>query len=120
MTQATALALTLAIELPLVLLLAALLRWHPSWPRLVLVALASSLLTHPFAWNGIRTLQPYAPFWLRAGTIELLVALVEGAMYSRLVPLGWRRGMLAGLLVNAGSFGLGLLISRGLAPHPGP
>ena len=109
MTQAQALGLTLLFEVPLVLALAA--RWRPPWGRLALVACAASLLTHPFAWNGIRHLDAL-PFWARAALFETAVALVEGAMYARLVPLGWRRGLLLGVAANAFSFGLGLVLSR--------
>jgi hypothetical protein len=108
-TQAEALGLTLLFEVPLALLLAA--RWRPPWGRLLLVACATSLLTHPFAWNGIRHLDSL-PFWARAALFESAVALVEGVMYARLVPLGWKRGLLVGAVVNAFSFGLGLVLSR--------
>ena len=44
--------------------------------------------------------------------VSAAFALVEGAMYARLVPLGWRRGQLLGVAANAFGFGLGLVLSR--------
>ena len=113
MTQLQALGLTLLFEVPLVVLVVLLARWPAERGRLVLVSLACSLLTHPFAWHGIRAARALIPeFWPRALVGEVLVALVEGLLYAKLARLGWGRGMLLGFLANAWSFGLGLWISR--------
>lgn len=113
MSQLQALGLTLLLELPVVLLLARLLGWPVAWKRLLLLASAASLLTHPFAWEGLRWLRAWTPdFWPRAVVVEVAIALVEGVLYAKLGPLGWRRGLLLGLGVNAWSFGLGLVLAR--------
>ncbi len=115
MSQLQALLLTLALEVPLVLLLARLGRWGVDPRRLLAVACCTSLLTHPFAWFGLPTLAPHLGWWPRALLVEGGIALVESLLYSALVPLSWRRGLLAGTLANAFSFGVGLVIFRLLA-----
>lgn len=106
MTQITALALSLAVEVPVALLLAR--RWAP-WGRVAVVAIAATLLTHPFAWlaNGWIPL----PFPPRAAIIEVSVAVVEAVIYARFVPLGAWRGALVSAVANAASFGLGLILA---------
>ncbi|MCB9780612.1 MAG: hypothetical protein H6742_18740 [Alphaproteobacteria bacterium] len=111
MTQLQALGLTLLFELPVVALLCA--RWKPDWARLMVVAAAASLVTHPFAWHGIRALQAATgSFAVAAAVGEPLVALVEGLLYAKVAGLGWRRGLFVGAAANAFSFGLGLVLSR--------
>lgn len=102
------------LEVPLALGLARARRWPVSTARLLAVAVASSLLTHPFAWHGMSALAPHLPRGARYLLVEGLVALAEGALYARLVPLSWRRGLLLGLFANGFSFGLGLLAFRWL------
>ena len=40
------------------------------------------------------------------------IALFEGLLYARPLELGWRRGLLLGFLVNAFSYGIGLVLYR--------
>lgn len=107
MTAEGALALTLAIEVPLATLAARLFLPAAPWRRVLLAALCASLLTHPFAWWASRTL-PW-PFAERATVIELSVVAAEAVVYTLLVPLRPRAGFALSLWANGASFGLGLL-----------
>ena len=118
MTQLQALLLSLMLELPVVFLCVGVGRWLPrtGWRRLVIVGLAATLVSHPFAWAGFGVLRPVLPsFWLRALLIEGAVALFEGVLYARVARLGWLRGLAVGLAANAWSFGVGLVIMEWLA-----
>jgi hypothetical protein len=106
-TAEGALALTLAIEVPLATLAARLCLPAAPWRRVLLAALCASLLTHPFAWWANRTL-PW-PFVERATLIELSVVAAETLVYALLVPLRLRAGFGLALWANGASFGLGLL-----------
>ncbi|GMV39680.1 MAG: hypothetical protein AMXMBFR64_13960 [Myxococcales bacterium] len=107
MTQAEALALSLVVEVPVVLAVA---RRACSAVRLALIAVAATLVTHPFAWlaNGWIPL-PFAP---RAALIEASVVVAEAVIYGRLVPLGAPRAALASVMANAASFAVGLVLVR--------
>lgn len=101
-------ALSVAIEVPVALAVARYARPDLDLVRLLLVAVGATLITHPFAWAANERL--LLPTWPRLGLIEISVALVEGVMFATVGALGWRRGLLAGLIANATSFGIGLLI----------
>lgn len=118
MTQLQALLASLALEVPLVMGLAVGLGWargRKPVVRLLLVSLAATLVTHPFAWNAFRGLAPFLDYWPRAVLIEGMVALTEGLLYARAAGLGAKRGLLLGFLANAFSYGLGILLWRLLA-----
>ncbi len=104
MTAGAALALTLAIEVPIAVLAGG----RPR-TRVVFAALAASLLTHPLAWWA-NTAIPLT-FPVRAALIEVAVALVEAALYRTLVPLPAWRALLTSCLANGASFGLGLWLA---------
>lgn len=113
MTQGVALLLSLLFELPLVFGLVALGRWVPRarWGRLLLVGVAATLVTHPFAWHGFGLLRELVPpYWWRAALIEGGVAVVEGLIYAAFLGLRWWRGQLLGWAANGFSYGLGLVI----------
>lgn len=110
MPQLIALILSLLLEVPVAV--AAARRWGHPERRAAWVALAATLITHPFAWNGFGALRPYLPYVARAVVIEGGVALFEGALYAVVLGLGWRRGLLLGLLANATSYGVGLVLYR--------
>lgn len=106
MTQTTALALTLALELGTLALIRPLLG-RPAWGRLLLAGAAASLLTHPFAWWGAQALP--LPWSARFTVVELGVVLVEIGVYHLAVPLSWRRAALASVAANVISAGTGLV-----------
>jgi hypothetical protein len=112
-TQLQALLLSIALEVPVVLLLARLLGVEAPLPRLLLTACAATLVTHPFAWHGFRELSGLFPnYWVKAGVIEGAVAVVEGLLYWRVAGAGFGRGQALGWTSNAFSYGVGLLIFR--------
>lgn len=111
-TQPEALALTLALELPVVLGLGRLLSRPdaPSWGRLLLAGLAASMLTHPLAWLANEQLAGALAFPPRAALIEIAVAAVEAAVLGWAVPLRAGIAAVVAVAANGASFGLGLLI----------
>ena len=116
MGQGAALALTLAVELPVA---AAFLRRCRdgrivAWPRLLAVVALASLLTHPLAWRAALALSPGA-YAVGAVLIEVAVVAAEGALLRVLLPAGWRTAFVAALLANTASFGAGLLVWRASA-----
>ncbi|MDI7269345.1 MAG: hypothetical protein QME96_15255 [Myxococcota bacterium] len=108
-------AVTLAVELPLVLLLARRARLGASLRRIAAAALAANLLTHPALWYVPYLLVPAAWSPQHWGTYvvggEAAVLAVEALVYWLL--LARRRPWLAlalGTLANAASYGVGLLV----------
>jgi hypothetical protein len=115
-TAPAALAWTVAVEVPIVVALAASRRWASG--RLGLAALAAvgaSLLTHPLAWLADRELSTAVapvPRWIG---LETAVTAVEAAAYVFALRLPLRRALAASAVSNAASFGVGLLLGS-LAP----
>lgn len=115
MTQTQALLASLLLEVPLVLGIAAALGWargRRALLRLMLVACAATLVTHPFAWHAFRGLAPFLAYWPRAALIEGAVALTEGLLFARVAALGGRRGLLLGFVANGFSYGVGIALFR--------
>ena len=111
MEQWTALLISLGVELPVALSAGLVLRQERRHlVRLGLVALAATLLTHPFAWAASWYLRRLLPFGPRAAVIEATVVLVEGALYARVARLGWRRGLAVAAVANLASFAVGLAV----------
>jgi hypothetical protein len=113
MQQHTALLVSLALEVPLVVALGVIAGRRDAvqvpWGSWALAGLAATLLTHPFAWwLNEEALRGVLSLWPRMAVIEVSVALVEGALFGWLCR-DWLRGMLLSALANATSFGLGLL-----------
>jgi hypothetical protein len=110
-TQAHALLLTLAIEVPLVVGLAvAGRRPRAEVARLGVAALGASLLTHPLLWLADAALSDTLAWAPRVAALEVGVALVEAAVYAVAGGVGWRRGTLLSLVANGASLAAGLLI----------
>jgi hypothetical protein len=119
MSQAFALALTLGLES----LVGAVVLWMWGFRRrrsllpLLALVLASSAITHPFAWQANHTWLRQLPFENRAAIIELTVVAVEAAVLwavSQRIEGGRLRpgqALLLSLLSNATSFGVGLVIA---------
>ena len=112
MTQNLALLISLAIEVPTVLLLAQLMEPRPDKKLLLLLICAgiATLVTHPLAWIGSQMLIPYLRFPERAGSIEIIVTIAEGAFYALVGKIGWRQGLFLSAIANATSFFGGLAI----------
>jgi uncharacterized membrane protein YdbT with pleckstrin-like domain len=107
MTQLQALGLTLVFE---AVVAAAIARWarRPAW-QVALTFVAGSLCTHPLAWTVNAALMPTFSFAPRAALIEVAVSLVEGALLAFALRMPVGRSMTMAAVVNAASFGLGLL-----------
>lgn len=106
-----ALLLTLACEVPLVLLLAQRLppAPRPHWQRVLPAAISASALSHPLAWRmaAVLAADEYA-----AGLvlIELAVWLFEASWYALWLRPGWGRALQWSALANGASFALGFLL----------
>lgn len=108
MTWPEALALTLAVEVPLAALLARPLRLPLL--RAVAAAVAASLLTHPALFFGVRAASPALGYWPAVAAGEALVVLAEAGIYAALVPAPARSAAALSLVANSASFGTGLAI----------
>jgi hypothetical protein len=105
MTELQALALTLACEVPLMLLLA---RKLPVL-RVLPVAATASMLTHPIAWHVASILSPDE---YRAGTawIEGGVVLAEALWYRLWLSGNFLQSLAWSFAANAFSFMVGWLV----------
>lgn len=111
MTQTQAYFLTLAIEVPIAVGLAAWRRLAPGrWRQVALASIAASSLTHPVLWLVDPLLWDTFDTPARWGVLETAITLVEGAVYS--LALAWRArtGLFVSLVANAVSFGVGVVI----------
>lgn len=106
MTQAEALCLTLLVEAVAGAGLGPWLR-RPRW-QVALCFVAASLCTHPVVWAANAALAAALPFAARAALLEVSVALVEAALAAVALRLAWRPALLAGVVANAASFGVGM------------
>lgn len=109
MSQLTALLISIAIEMPVSALTMRLLN-RPFYWRAAMIAAASTLVSHPFAWLANTVWLNHLPFFERAMVIEVGVVLFEAAFYYWLLPIRVRDSLLVSMLANAASFGAGLLI----------
>jgi len=112
MTQINALLLTLLVEAPVAAAAGAALgkRGAREIGRMMCIAIAGSLVTHPIAWWTNRLLMTSLSFGLRALVIEVGVALVEGLLFAWLARLKPLQGLAVGALTNGASFGVGLVV----------
>lgn len=105
MHQLTALGLTLAIELPVLALLARALPPARVW----VVAAGASLLTHPMAWH-IASVLPAEQYRVGLWLIEIGVTITEGLWYQFWLRPGIGRALWWSLLANVASFGFGWVL----------
>lgn len=113
MTQFIALLISLAIEVPIILLLTHLTKRFTSFVQFIaMLALAcgATLLTHPMAWMSNKLVISYLFFPARVIFIETVVIFIEGFLYSQVLDLGWRKGFSFALIANLASFLGGLII----------
>ncbi len=112
-TYLAALALTLAVELPLLLLI---LRGRVSWPRILLAGLLGSGITHPQLWYlWPRVFVTEGGFHYTSYIVcgELAVVAIEAVV----IGLVCRRGvgvlmaLGASALANAGSYAVGVMLN---------
>lgn len=95
MDQWTALMVGLAVEVPVVMALAWLLRWahgaELGW--LGLLSLSVTCLTQPAMWALLEAASPGVPATLVGLVAWGGVALAHGLVFARVVPLGRRKGV---------------------------
>lgn len=108
MPQALAMLASIAIEGAVAFALVRGLRWG-SGPRAALAAAAGTLVTHFFAWTLVLRLVDWLGYGFTVAIVESGVILVESVPYRSIVPLGWRRALLASLVANGASTGAALL-----------
>jgi len=115
MTQFIALIISLAIEIPIILLLTHFLQRFSSFVELLAMsalACGATLLTHPLAWASNQLIIYDFIFPIRIIIIEAIVVSVEGFLYSQVLDLGWRKGFYLSMIANIASFCGGLIIYR--------
>lgn len=105
MHQIAALGLTLACEVPLLVVLS---RPRPVL-RLLLVAGSASLLTHPLAWRMALLLSPQE-YGIGLLVIEACVVAVEALWLQAWLRAGLATSFGWSLLANAASFLLGCML----------
>ena len=103
-----AFVLTLAVELPVVLLL--LRRWEPDLARLAVLVVIANLATHPAVWFVFTQL-------LDAGTTEYTLVAeawavgIEAVCYAVTIPgLGARRAIAVAFVANGASWLVGWVL----------
>ena len=107
MVQMQALALTLAVELPVLCVLARRLP-GPAWRTALAGALASGL-THPVAWRAASVLA--AEGYLQGlAAIEAAVVATEALVLALLLHPGTRAALTWSLTINASSVTVGWLL----------
>jgi hypothetical protein len=104
---AVALALTLAVEAPVV-------GWYGrrmgrTRGHVIAAGLLPSLVTHPIAWHAWSRLSPY-DLVQGIAMIETAVWLVEAALLLILLRLKWKQALLLSLVANAASMSLACLM----------
>jgi hypothetical protein len=108
MTQTAALTLSIAIEAVLAFALIRGLRWGGGI-RAALAATVGTLITHPLVWYAVPQLEDPISYAGAVALVESGVVLAESIAYRLIVPLSWRRSLLASLIANAASTAAGLL-----------
>jgi hypothetical protein len=111
-TQAHALLLTIAVEVPVGLAAFALGPRPVPWLRVLVALLAVSLVTHPVAWWLASDAWRAWAFPLRATAIEGLVVLAETGLLAVAVPLRVPRAAAIALAINATSFAVGYWLTH--------
>lgn len=104
MTQLQALAWTLILEIP-VLLLGARLMSVPLW-RAAVTGVVASGVSHPIAWKLALISHPDT-FLLSWAAIELAVTLFETVVLKTLIRLRWLQALALSLAANVFSAGAG-------------
>lgn len=93
--------LTLVLEMPIVLLF-----FKKQWK----FALAVGFLLNLFTWPLLHVLLFYGG--IDVNILEIGVAFAEGLGYWLLMRCSWQKGFGVGFLVNAFSYGVGLILNN--------
>jgi hypothetical protein len=108
-TQLEALGISLGVEVPVVMALGLALGCAPV-SRLLVAALAATLLTHPLAWTAAEALAGEVPSAVRAGLVEGGVIALEALVFRFALGTGWARALLLSVAANLASYGVGVWI----------
>lgn len=108
MSQTTALIFSIAIEAVVALVLIRALGWG-SGLNAALAASVGTLVTHPIVWALIPRIEEPLGYAGSVALVESGVVLAESIAYRLLVPLRWRRALIASLIANGASTAAGLL-----------
>jgi hypothetical protein len=114
MTQWQAELLSLAIEAPVAVLVAALgfrLRGARVLVLVALAAVAGTALTHPVVWSGVLALAPRIGWEAATAAFEVFAVAGETLVYRLAAALSWRRALLVSVVANVASFGAGLMLA---------
>lgn len=115
MTQFIALLISLAIEIPIILLLTHCLQRFSSFVELLAMsslACGVTLLTHPLAWTSNQVILFYLLSPVRIIIIEAFVILIEGCLYAQVLDLGWKKGLYLSSVANLVGYLGGVVISQ--------
>jgi hypothetical protein len=82
----------------------------PSIARLSLAVVLGTVLTHPLLW-AVADRIPSDWWWPAIFALEVVIGVVEGVVVVVMGRVPWRGGLLIGVIMNAVSFGLGLLLA---------
>ena len=99
--------ITLAMEVPIVLLLAKYLLRLKKFDRLIPTSFAASILTLPYLWFVLPPFLPAENYVLYG---EMLVIVAEAAIYRIFADLDWKDALVLSLVANIIFFGLGLIL----------
>lgn len=80
------------------------------WRSLMMVASASTLVTHPILWKLFHDLLPYLSFNTLSLLLEIPVVIIEGWMYKLTIGSSWRSSLALSFGANLASYTFGLLI----------
>jgi len=108
MSQTTALVFSIAVEAVVAFVLIRALGWG-SGLNAALAASLGTLVTHSIAWVSITRLEEPLDYAWAVALVESGVVLAESIAYRLLVPLRWRRALIASLIANGASTAAGLL-----------
>jgi hypothetical protein len=109
MSQLEAFLLTLALECAATLAVCHLAGWRRGL-RLFAAVVGASVVTHPVLWAVARHLPP-AWWWPAVLAMEAGIGVIEGVIVGVVGGAGLRRGLVIGVVMNAFSFGTGLVLA---------
>lgn len=110
MAQLAALVVTLLLEVPVVVYVAGRLREKPaSRGRVVAIAAAASLLSHPFAWMGTIALMDVVAYAVAFVLVEASVVVFEALFFEHVAGWSRRTAWTASVVANVISATAGLV-----------
>lgn len=119
LNQFSALLLSLIIEVPIVWwlngsLFASKTRQIDEYRtiEIIIIAICSTVLTHPWVWWLNVFLAPHLSFVWRSISVEMGAIIVEAIVYRVSLQLAWQKAIGISLSANLLSFSLGLAIVK--------